>query len=667
MTSSERSNSPQPVDLIELAQARKTRLQGVRRKADRLLQLARTFPPRQIVARLSMRLKAKLGLRYSPSQPTNSVKARSFKESDGCPFQRLFEIGQTHELNAEPQFQTGSFDPTAFLTGNVRLLNQSYELGWPIDWSTSVSPRPSHLWRFQLHYHEFLLDLIRDDKQWPLVWQSIEHWLLSNLLSDKRVLDDAWHPYCISRRIPVWLKLLASDSSLEAERQLVIMKSAFDQADNLAHNLETDLRGNHLLENYHALAMAGCYFIGTQPTRWLEIVKQGLAAELKTQILPSGEHFERSPMYHCVIVGNLLQLAIASRDIDEALYELVSGYARLMLKFLDGITMPDGEIPLLSDSCFAEAASVNLIQLWRNHLAWEVDTSKPQNETNKNEIAKTVGDYWIHRRANDMLLFDAGPVAAEQLPAHGHCDLLNVVGAVNGRRLIVDSGNSSYDLDNVRTYCRSSVAHNVLTIDDLDHCDVWSKFRMGFKGRPNGLEMGTVDSNGRKFQWAKSSHDAYAPIDVANVTRVVASDQEEMLWICLDHLSPDAQSAAHKLDGFLHFSPDVIPSISNSGELSVRFRCSDSKENKAQVYRVGFLGVDNWELAKSWYCPQFGLKIDNYSVMYSAHSNRSTMLGWYVCPIDSGFAKVSESDPSAIEIIRLNQTTSTLPSYIDLF
>ncbi|MDG1809544.1 MAG: heparinase II/III family protein, partial [Pirellulaceae bacterium] len=234
--------------------------------------------------------------------------------------------------------------------GHIVLLNQAVKLGWPLDWQQPEIQRLPHLWRFQLQYHEFLLAHIADAppgesaSHWQDVWRVLESWLETFRPESTLRRVDAWHAFCISRRIPVWISLLTNpeiDSTLEQK----LTHSLFQQASWLHDHLETDLGGNHLLENLTALALAASFLTTAHWKTWLATVQKKLTAELKHQILPSGEHFERSPMYHCQVLRNLLLVALVTKNSCPELSQRSLEASRIMFDFLQQILHPDGEIP----------------------------------------------------------------------------------------------------------------------------------------------------------------------------------------------------------------------------------------------------------------------------------------------------------------------------------
>ena len=78
------------------------------------------------------------------------------------------------------------------------------------------------------------------------------------------------------------------------------------QVRHLVPRLQHHLLGNHLLENFKTLLIAGCFFGGDDAEAWRARGLAGLRTELEAQLLPDGAHNELAPMYHSIIAEGLL-------------------------------------------------------------------------------------------------------------------------------------------------------------------------------------------------------------------------------------------------------------------------------------------------------------------------------------------------------------------------
>ncbi len=492
--------------------------------------------------------------------------------------------------------------------GRYRFLGREIALPDPLDWRVEDAAA-NQLWRFHLHYHDYLLDLAartiaEDEPRWTdRAWSLVLDWIDGNRLEDRRVLNDAWHPYCISRRLPVWVGLFSVAPPPEPIRER-ILTSMIWQARYLERHLEWDLRGNHLLENLRALAITGSFFEGRDADRWLSIANREFPKQLAEQILPHGEHFERAPGYHTEMLAAVLDVRDATQAILPDLARCCEKAATTMAAFLCVILHPDGDIPLLGDSCL----------VGRERLEQLLERAEPHDIRKRSEACKgqRLGDYWLWRQKGDFLLFDAGAVGADALPAHAHADLLTIEASVGGRRLLVDSGVFSYDDEPMRQYCRSTAAHNVLQIDGEDQCDMWSRFRMGYRGQPSRFNSGQI----KDFAWASAAHNAYRRHGVPHVGRWIAC-RPGGPWLCVD--SADG-AGCHRLTSRLHFHPgvEVRPCADNTLQV----------ELAGQRLQLHWLSPGDVTVEKAWYCPQLGCRQESFVVRWDATSPLPAVCGW---------------------------------------
>ena len=116
----------------------------------------------------------------------------------------------------------------------------------------------------------------------------------------------------------------------------------------LAQRLEWHLLGNHLFANAKALVFAGLLFDGAEADRWLTKGLSIVHRELPEQVLPDGGNFELSPMYHSIILEDLLDLINVARAYpDPTMAASVDRWretAGRMLSWLSALCHPDHEI-----------------------------------------------------------------------------------------------------------------------------------------------------------------------------------------------------------------------------------------------------------------------------------------------------------------------------------
>lgn len=501
----------------------------------------------------------------------------------------------------------------ALLEGEFEFLNERRTLPRPIDWTLSSVAPVSHLWRFHLHYHEFLLDLLAADRQdggtdaSAPAWEFVDEWIRANPLERSVSLNDAWHPFCLSKRIAVWLMLWCT-SQPPVELQDRFSVSLERQLRFLERHLEWDLRGNHLLENLRTLVLAGAFLSGRAADARLDWAATLFERQLAEQILPGGEHFERSPMYHAQMLCAVLDVRDALQPLRPELAQTCTSVAGRMGDLLNAIVHPDGEVPLLSDTALGETPNVSIV------LENIAPSRTAPARTVESSEARLTGDYWCWRSGTDFLLFDTGPVGADELPAHAHCDLLSFEASFSGQRVFVDSGVFDYSDGPMRRSCRSTAAHNALEIDGIDQCDTWSRFRMGYRGHPSRPECGWVD----EFAWCRATHNAYRRLGVPQVGRWLAC-RPNGPWLCVDWA---AGAGRHTLVDRLHLFPDVQIAVENADR--VRLAIGERR------LVVRSLTGDAITVGSGWYCPDFGVRQEARVLEVHRDVQLPALMGWIV-------------------------------------
>lgn len=537
------------------------------------------------------------------------------------------------------QWSSGQFDD--FGQGKVTLLNQQVNLGTEFVDKSRVLSEVSHLWRFQWHYHEFLLrhwvhaEGLDSEQKRKQTHSQVIHFVQDSLeefdTAKNAPKGDRWHPYCISRRVPVWCQLL-SRLEISSQESSAILSSIFQQARCLENHLEWDLGGNHLLENLRALGYVYALFHKQKAidgkSTWLFKLLQEQADK---QILATGEHFERSPMYHCQVTWIFLELALlfdGLGEVEQKISAFCQSTARSQLEFLASICHPDGEIPLFADSCFEEAPDVKSLRNLAQALGLTtgsadgdiVSRNNPSKEnTNKGMLQ---GDYWVYQSQGGKMIVDCGPVAAPELPAHGHCDLGNFELSLDGQRVVTDTGIVNYSGSPEHRFCKSSVAHNVVTIAGRNCCEIWDKFRMGFRGKIEGICCSTFPEL-PESSYISFRHDGYRKSGCSEFTRCIGQLDSDCLF-CFDYAKGlTSNDYNQRRIGFLHFHPTIkLECISPS---VWHFQTSH------RSWLVRFFGTDGEDHLRGHYCAEFG-RFEDRSTLCYVQSGQSRPVGWVIQP-----------------------------------
>jgi uncharacterized heparinase superfamily protein len=508
--------------------------------------------------------------------------------------------------------------------GRFRFLNETRVLAEPADGSgvhqtassrRSLSidwdPNAPRLWRFHLQCQEYLLDLAGDHDP-ALAFGLIDDWLRLERHQFPMRDPDAWHPFCISRRLPVWLSLAALFEPPLSIR-VRFWQSIADQVLWLRKNLERDLGGNHLLENLTALVLADAFLdLSVGPKS--PILECHLARQFEQQVLPSGEHFERAPTYHGLMMVCGFEAVEALRFKQSEASERLEAVVASMVRFARQIQQPDGRFPLLADSVIDETPEIGKL------LSWSADLQLPDTarQARGDWDASEPADYWIAESSGgSRLLFDIGPLACDHLPAHGHADLTQVVATIDGRDAIVDTGNFDYEPSETRQHCRGTAAHNVLQLGNQQHADIWSSFRMGRRGHvlwKSQVQLGDASC-------CCAAHDAFDRI----AGRCLVA--EENAWCVIDWFNGKASQSSVDAVTRLHWHPDWSVQLAAGN----RFAYANHQDAPDKTVEIHFLGDGVFgEVDDTWYYPNFGVREKNRRLSLCLPEARSGWLGFQI-------------------------------------
>jgi uncharacterized heparinase superfamily protein len=347
------------------------------------------------------------------------------------------------------------------VAGQFTFLSKTIQLGYPhlTDWQIK---QEATLWRYNLHYFQYLYLLTAEEK---LV--ICRDWINSNPLGK----GIGWYPYPTSLRVVNWCKNKMGDSLIDS--------SLYTQGQYLWNNLEFYHPGNHYLENAKALIFLGVYFdLYGSSKKWFE---KGLAIfleELPKQVLADGGYFERSPMYHALMMEGLLDIINILPDSYAKEKKLFSDYVAKMSDFLVSTTFPNNEIGVFNDSSVEIAPPTDKLSRYTESLI----KYSPVEKTNFPDTG-----YFLLNGTDVHMILDAGAIGPDFLPAHAHADIFSYELFAHGQKLILDSGTFSYLEGEIRDYSRSTAAHNTLSIDKVSQVECWKSHRVGKRDVPHVL------------------------------------------------------------------------------------------------------------------------------------------------------------------------------------
>lgn len=350
------------------------------------------------------------------------------------------------------------------------------------------------LWRYNLHYFDDL-NAVDAAHRKDLHRDLLLRWVRQNPPGH----GTGWEPYPTSLRIVNWIKWALAGNALPAE----CIDSLAVQARWLSRRLERHILGNHLFVNAKALVFAGAFFQGREAERWSETGQRVLDRQIDEQILYDGGHFERSPMYHALLLEDVLDLlnldAAYHGSASSRTFEKLRAVSSRMRSWLRTMTHPDDEIAFFNDSAFDIAPPPRALEAYAARL--ELTALDPSPE---GLVHLADSGYIRVERDGAVAFLDVAPVSGGYLTAHAHADTLSFELSLGAARVIVNSGTSRYGNDAERLRQRGTAAHSTVVIDGENSSEVWGGFRVARRARPRDLSFDT----GKKLA-ISCAHDGY--------------------------------------------------------------------------------------------------------------------------------------------------------------
>ncbi len=475
--------------------------------------------------------------------------------------------------SAVSKWQSCARTPTLTGATTFRFLDVERDIATRADWNRSDWPK---LWLYNAHYFD---DLVADGATSRHAWHEalITRWIAEN----PAPRGNGWEPYPTSLRIVNWVKWALAGNTLPDGAT----DSLATQADWLSRRLEYHLLANHLWANAKALVFAGSFLVGPRADEWRRLGTALLRNEIPEQFLTDGGHFERSPMYHSILLEDLVdlvQLAALYPDLhdpkDVTLWREVAERAR---GWLTAMTHPDGEISFFNDAAFGIAPAPAAIHAYAESVG--VDTAPATHW-----LADT--GYARIEVPRAVAIVDVGEVGPTYQPGHAHADTLSFEFSLDERRVLVNTGTSTYGVSPERARQRGTAAHNTVTIDDADSSEVWAGFRCARRAIPRDVEVTPTT--------VKAAHDGYERLAGSPIHRRWCDLEPGMLRV-IDRIERSFDTAVARF----HVHPDCAVTIDDErsgairvGEAAIRWRAEG-----ASTCRV---------LPSTWH-PRFGHSVDN--------------------------------------------------------
>ena len=364
------------------------------------------------------------------------------------------------------------------------------------------------------------------------------------------------HPYPTSLRIINIAKFI---SRFEINERWLTSELTADIS-FLKSRIEYHLQGNHLLENAFALFIGG--LVAQQPklaTQGRDLIKK----QLLEQVLDDGMHYERSPMYHLIILERILDvLNYAINCNDEIRDDLITVAHRMVAVVLHWNELQ--RIPMMQDSAYGIALpTADLLQYAKRLLGAQYPTTPASLKDSR---------YRFLSSGPLKVFANVGAISPSYQPGHAHADELSFELFLDGIPVIVDTGVSTYEKNDRRQTERSSQSHNCVFVG-TNSSDVWSGFRVGSRAQVR-LMVDSPDIVEASCSFNKKK--IVRRFDVSVPNKLVISDTLK-----------DTSHKQFSGKGHLHFHPnrrlDVLTSSVMVIDKKLRLSITNRNESNAKM------------------------------------------------------------------------------------
>lgn len=486
-----------------------------------------------------------------------------------CSQKILWNINQKSDsYNVYLKESIFSMESYSITNNTFTFLNLSYSFKDKIVWNWLGYGK---LWSYNLNYFDFIHQ--------ENCTKEIGIKLIDDYINQISTVTIGIEPYPLSLRCLNWILFFQKHHIKENKYDTIL----FQQLKLLTHKCEYHLLGNHLLENGFALLFGSYYF---NDNSFYKQAKRILLTELKEQVLEDGAHFELSPMYHCIMLFRILDcynLVKYNHQFSQELLPIFEKQACKMFGWLRAIIFNNGDIPLFNDAAF------NVAPTSASLFDYAIRLDLPYKDT-------VLGESGYRKFINDKFeaIIDVAKIGPDYQPGHAHADTFNFELHVNNRPIVVDTGTSTYEVNQTRFYERSTPAHNTVTVNHSNSSEVWGGHRVGKRAYVTIIE----DSPNKLI----ATHNGYASI------KHLRSFEMKDGKFCIN------DNIATKAVAYLHFHPSEKIKLENM-------------EIIGTDYSVKFIGADLIELFDSYYAPEFNKRIPTVGVKIYFKNKLKTIFG----------------------------------------
>lgn len=395
----------------------------------------------------------------------------------------------------------------------------------------------------------------------------------------------------------IWALSLLWDYETVDRIQIKIKRSLYQHGWFIYRNLEGSVfeyNNNHYFSDIAGLLHVGLLFREDKHGKeWLNFAVKEFCRELRLQILPCGMSYEGSTNYNRLMLELIMPCVVLLRRNGLVVPSDIIARLRSMFDFINNLTMPDGEMPIIGDQdngrclpwgvegindytyLMGIGAAFFREKCWPKAeyniyaaISSEIDRetfdrlgNAPQSQSST--LYRDAGlclirkddDYLLMNVDNQGFYMDDRPGSG-----HSHSDWLSFVLAIGGQQFFIDPGTYVYSSDpKNRNLFRSTRMHNTIEIDGKSQADIPEK-ELWFLPRV-GRTIVTKWKNTAKEVMIEANHNGYQRLSSpVEHQRSVRYDKEVRIYEINDKLSGAGE---HEIVACFHLSTDVKVKMEN--------------------------------------------------------------------------------------------------------
>lgn len=347
-----------------------------------------------------------------------------------------------------------------------------------------------------------------------------------------------------------------------------VSRSLYQHAFFIRNNLERQIpySNNHYTSDIVGLLYISSLFERTyRGRRWKSFALKQFYKEVRTQVLPSGVHYERTVSYHRLMIELHSYTAYMLQRTHIMIPSDISELIRKMYFYLNDYTKINGNAPMVGDN--DDGRFLPFIKRdFRKHN-YLLDTSSVEslvtssgcsdiyNIHSKSKIIYTDAGFAALRNSNAYVFISNGsyskcPKESDRIiPTHTHNDLLSFELSIYGFDIIVDPGTYLYTSSPIeRNKFRATSKHNTVVVDGEEQNYLHDKnvFTMTRNVKNNKLQKcqnGSIKGSyytldGKLYHTRTFYHNDYSLIITDNLVKAGPMHEGKMYFHFAEGIEP---------------------------------------------------------------------------------------------------------------------------------